>query len=491
MLGLWPVADIRAAEDAFMRHLPGEVLMQRAAAGVAAHAARVLPGVYGKRVALLVGAGHNGGDTLHAGARLAARGAQVTALLLSPDRAHAGGLAALLGASGRAMTALDSGGNATRAALRVVERSDLVLDGIVGIGGRGGLRPGAAALADEAWDSGAYRIAVDLPSGVDADTGEVPGEAFEADLTVTFGGRKPGLFVGAGRQYCGDVRLVDIGLGPHLPAPAVRALEAPDVAHLLPTPRPDDDKYSRGVVGVVAGSDRYTGAAVLCVGAAAHGGAGMVRYVGSAAEVVRSLLPHAVVSEDRPAKAGRVQAWAVGPGMGTDDAAMDLLCEVLAGDVPVLVDADGITMVARRPDLVRSRTAPTVLTPHDREFERIWGPVGPDRIAAARRAAADIGAAVLLKGDVTVIARPDGMVYLNLTGVPWLATAGSGDVLTGLGGGILASRAGGAGGAGADPAVGMACAAYVHGVAGELAGVGCDASDVLAAVPGALRQILE
>jgi hydroxyethylthiazole kinase-like uncharacterized protein yjeF len=494
MRGAWPVAVLRAAEQALMARVPEGALMQRAAAGLAAHCGRLLAagpaggpggpraagparggrGVYGAPVVLLVGAGNNGGDALYAGGRLARRGATVTAVLLAPERAHAGGLAALTAAGGRAVPT----GPAALAATRTAR---LVLDGIVGIGGSGGLRPAAAALVDAA--AGATVVAVDLPSGVDADTGAVPGVAVRAGVTVTFGGLKPGLLVGAGAEHAGEVRLVDIGLGPHLPPADVQVLDRTDVAELLPRPGPRDDKYTRGVAGVAAGSATYPGAGVLCTGAAVRGGAGMVRYAGTAADQVRARWPEAVVGEGRPSAAGRVQAWVVGPGIGTDDDAAELLRDVLGTDVPVLVDADGLTLVAKEPDLVRQRPAATVLTPHDREFERIAGPVGTDRVGAARRAAADLGAIVLLKGYATVVAGPDGPAYVNTTGTAWLATAGSGDVLSGLGGALLAG--------GLRPALAAAVAAYLHGLAGTLAagGVTTSAGGVLDALPGALRAV--
>jgi ADP-dependent NAD(P)H-hydrate dehydratase / NAD(P)H-hydrate epimerase len=456
-----------------MEAAPPGALMQRAAAGLAAECVRILRrGVYGTRVAILVGAGDNGGDALYAGARLAGRGGAVTAVLLAPDRAHRGGLAALRSAGGRAVPA--GSPDATGA----VSDAVLVIDGIVGIGGAGGLRPAAAELVRSV--SGTV-VAVDLPSGVDADTGAVDGEAVRADVTVTFGALKPGLLVGAGAEHAGDVRLVEIGLD--LPQPDLRVLDPADVARLLPTPGPRDDKYTRGVVGVAAGSSTYPGAGVLCTGSAVHGGAGMVRYAGSAAEEVRSRWPEAIVSEGKPSEAGRVQAWVVGPGIGTDDAAAGLLRDVLAQDVPVLVDADGLTLLAREPELARSRTAATVLTPHDREFERVAGPLGADRVGAARRAATELGVTLLLKGNATVVAGPDGVAYVNPTGTPWLATAGSGDVLSGLGGALLAG--------GLEPTLAGALAAYVHGLAGSIAsgGAATTAVGVLDALPDALRTV--
>jgi len=469
----FPVEVVRAAERAAMQAVPEGALMQRAAAGLAAECVRILrQGVYGTTVAVLAGAGDNGGDALYAGARLAARGAAVTAVLLSPDRAHPGGLTALRAAGGRVLPA------GSPAATEVVAAARLVLDGIVGIGGSGGLRPAAAGLV--AAVTGTV-VAVDLPSGVDADTGAVEGEAVRADVTVTFGMLKPGLLVGAGAEHAGDVRLVEIGLD--LPEPRLRVLDPADVARLVPRPGPRDDKYTRGVVGVAAGSSTYPGAGVLSTGAAVHGGAGMVRYAGGAAEHVRSRWPEAIVTEGKPSEAGQVQAWVVGPGIGTDDAAAGLLRDVLGQDVPVLVDADGLTLLAREPELVRSRTAPTVLTPHDREFERVAGPVGADRVGAARRAAAEMGVTMLLKGNATVVAGPDGFAYVNPTGTPWLATAGSGDVLSGLAGALLAG--------GVEPALAAALAAYLHGLAGSIAAGGAttSATGVLAALPAALRTV--
>ena len=473
MRAAFPVEVVRAAERAAMQAVPEGALMQRAAAGLAAECVRILrQGVYGTTVAVLAGAGDNGGDALYAGARLAARGAAVTAVLLSPDRAHPGGLTALRAAGGRVLPA------GSPAATEVVAAARLVLDGIVGIGGSGGLRPAAAGLV--AAVTGTV-VAVDLPSGVDADTGAVEGEAVRADVTVTFGAVKPGLLVGAGAEHAGDVRLVEIGLD--LPEPRLRVLDPADVARLVPRPGPRDDKYTRGVVGVAAGSSTYPGAGVLSTGAAVHGGAGMVRYAGGAAEHVRSRWPEAIVTEGKPSEAGQVQAWVVGPGIGTDDAAAGLLRDVLGQDVPVLVDADGLTLLAREPELVRSRTAPTVLTPHDREFERVAGPVGADRVGAARRAAAEMGVTMLLKGNATVVAGPDGFAYVNPTGTPWLATAGSGDVLSGLAGALLAG--------GVEPALAAALAAYLHGLAGSIAAGGAttSATGVLAALPAALRTV--
>jgi ADP-dependent NAD(P)H-hydrate dehydratase / NAD(P)H-hydrate epimerase len=449
VIGLYTAAQVRAAEQAVLAGLRPGALMQRAATGLATVCLQLLGRAHGVRAVLLVGSGDNGGDALFAGAVLAARGARVSAVLLAPDRAHADGLAAFQRAGGRV------------AGAESLARADLVLDGIVGIGGSGGLRPDAVELVRAAVAGPGLLVAVDVPSGVAADTGEVPGEAFPAQHTVTFGAVKTGLVVGQGRGYAGTVHLVDIGLDGHLPPPDAGQLTDDDAAAHLDPPSPDDDKYSRGVVGVVAGSATYPGAGVLCTGAALRTRPGLVRYAGTAAEGVRAAWPEAVVTAGRPGDAGRVQAWVVGPGMGTDDDARSVLAEVLRTDLPVVVDADGLTLVAQQPELVRDRSAPTVLTPHDREFARIAGDVGTDRVATARRGAAALGCTVLLKGDATVVADADGTAWVNATGTSWLATAGTGDVLAGILGALLAT--------GLPPGTAAATAAHVHGRAGQLA----------------------
>ncbi|MES5816396.1 NAD(P)H-hydrate dehydratase [Streptomyces sp. RG80] len=482
----YSVETVRAAERELMARLPEGALMQRAAAGLAAACADVLGRVYGRRVVLLVGSGDNGGDALYAGARLARRGAGVAAVLLSPERAHAGGLAALRRAGGVVLGgggmgdggAVGGGANAEDAILR----ADLVLDGIVGIGGKGGLRPEAAALGSVLETSRATVVAVDLPSGVDADTGEVRGAAIRADLTVTFGTHKPGLLVDPAREYAGSVRLVDIGLS--LPVEAeLEALQHADVARLLPVPSGESDKYRRGVVGIAAGSARYPGAAVLAVAGALRGGAGAVRYVGPAGDAVIARFPEALVSDQGPKRAGRVQAWVVGPGAGDDASAVG---EVLSADVPVLIDADGLRLADV--DAVRGRGAPTLMTPHAGEAAALLGVAREEvegaRLASVRELAGRYGATVLLKGSTTLVADSGGgAVRVNPTGTAWLATAGSGDVLSGLAGSLLA--------AGLSVVDAGSVAAYLHGLAGRFAADGSPvgAHDVADGIRGAWRDV--
>ncbi|WP_344863135.1 NAD(P)H-hydrate dehydratase, partial [Planomonospora alba] len=387
-----------------------------------------------------------------------------------------------------------AGGPAGRAGVpaevaRLVAAADLVVDGLVGIGGSGALREPYAALARIAADAPCDVVAVDVPSGVDASDGRVEGAAVRADVTVTFGALKTGLLVDPGAERAGRVEFVDIGLGPYLPDPDVAALTDEDAALLLPRPDARSDKYRRGVVGVVAGSRRYTGAAVLCVGGAVRGGAGMVRYAGVAEPVagVRARWPEAVVTELAPGEGvggvGRVQAWVLGPGLGTDADAFALARSVLSSDLPVLVDADGLTLAAEDRSLLR-RAAPTLLTPHAGELARLLG-VSRARIEArrlehVRRAARELGATVLLKGSTTLVAEEGRPVRVNPTGSPWLATGGTGDVLAGLAGALLA--------AGLSCYDAASCAAYVHGLAGREGPV--SAGDVAEALPAAARAVV-
>jgi ADP-dependent NAD(P)H-hydrate dehydratase / NAD(P)H-hydrate epimerase len=486
MRAAWRAADIRAGEKQLMASVPEGTLMQRAAAGLARRCASLLSergGIYGSRVFLLVGAGNNGGDAMYAGAMLARRGVAVSALLTAPDRAHKGGLDALRGAGGRVVPAVPS-------------IADLIMDGIVGIGAQGGLR-GAAAEAVEALrgvrdGSGQAPIvvSVDVPSGVDVDSGAVEGPSVRADVTVTFGCLKPALVVGPAAPLAGHVDVVDIGL-PWLDAPpAVWVPDADDIGRWWPRPAVTSDKYTRGVAGLATGSRLFPGAAFLSVSGALAGPVGMVRYAGVVGDDVARAHPSVVVSH-RVADTGRVQAWLCGCGLGTDERAQDELRAVLGSSVPVVLDADALTMLGDGvlATWLRRRDAPTVVTPHDREFTRIAGEqVGPHRVEAARELAGRLGVVVLLKGDRTVVATPDGTAWANPTGTAALASAGTGDVLAGLLVSLLAA------GLPADRAA--ISAAFVHGLAGRYAAgargdgpasvTAPDVADALPAVIGSL-----
>lgn len=477
MREVWTTGRIRAAEDVVLARTRPGALMRRAAFAVSVHAARMLREgtgcVSGCHVTLLVGAGNNGGDALWAGAFLRRRGVGVTAVLLAPEKAHAEGLAALRRAGGRVVTSQDVGD--------ALAAADLVIDGIVGLAARGGLRPDAAALVERVT---APILAVDLPSGVDPDTGAVQGPAVAAAATVTFGAYKPLHVLHPAASHCGGVHLVDIGLRPELGEPDLRVLDAADVAARLPLPRPDDDKYTQGVVGVAAGGSTYPGAAVLTTSGAVLTKSGMVRYAGSAADVVRARWPE-VIATGSLSDAGRVQAWVTGPGLGTGSGARDTVRDVLAADVPVIADADAVNILAAHPDLwdARDPSTPLVLTPHEREFARLAGDIGHDRVAAVTAAAKRFNAVVLLKGHSTVIADPDGQVFVHYTGRAWPATAGSGDVLSGIIGALLA--------AGITPSYAAACAAWLHDSAATYAASGApaSASAIAEAIPAAIREL--
>ena len=460
------VAEVREADARASASVGEAVLIARAAAAVARTAGallgrvggRVDGRVYGARVTVLAGSGHNGVDAIRAGVLLARRGAQVTVVRSSDrptDTLGEQAYADLRAAGGRTASGLPATGLTTSV--------DLVLDGMVGVGARGGLRGRAAELAGAI--AGLPTLAVDLPSGVDADTGAVgAGGAVRADVTVTFGARKPGLLLGAGTTHAGTVEVADVGLGLAGAPGALGALTDADVDALLPVPPDGADKYSRGVVGLLTGSPRYPGAGVLSTGGAVRGGAGYVRYLGGAPDAVRERFPTAVVG------GGRCDAHVAGSGAGTDEAARDRVRELLAGDAPLVLDADGLAVGA---DALRGRRAPTLITPHAGEFRRLTGvdPAG-DPLGSALAAARDLGVTVLLKGGVTVIAAPDGTARINLTGCPWLSTAGTGDVLSGACGAILAALVK----RGHDPATvardAGAAAAHLHGRAGWLASEG-------------------
>jgi hydroxyethylthiazole kinase-like uncharacterized protein yjeF len=451
------VGQVRAAEATLLAQVPDGALMQRAAAGLAASVVDLLGGAYGRRVLLLVGSGDNGGDALYAGAMLARRGARVEVVAVA-DAVHEAGLAALRAVGGRQVE------------LGAVSAPDVVLDGIVGIGGRPGLRDRAAEAVRAV--VGVPMVAVDVPSGVDVDTGRLDGDHVRADLTVTFGTHQVCHLVEPAASACGVVQLVDIGLD--LPDAAVTALQQDDVAALLPRPGEDAQKYTRGVVGVRAGSQRYPGAGVMSASGAACGLAGMVRYAGGAPEAVLAAHPEVVVGE------GRVQAWVV--GSGGDDQAADWLAAAVGDDVPLVVDADALQ------HLTAPVGRPALLTPHAGELAAMLGidrtEVEADQLACVRRAAREYAATVLLKGHHTLVAEPDGRVRVSTTGTPWLAVAGAGDVLGGLCGALLA--------AGLSTYDAGSVGAWLHGAAATYASQGgpISAPSVALALPPVMASLL-
>ncbi|MDP4014667.1 MAG: NAD(P)H-hydrate dehydratase [Candidatus Nanopelagicales bacterium] len=496
----YDVESVRVAESETIKLVSADTLMQRAARALQRTVFSILRenrgAVAGSRVVLIVGSGNNGGDALFCGALLARRGVVVNAIALS-DEIHPAAARALARQGGRIRGAGSEGEVA--AATSLVRAADVILDGIVGIGGRGALREPAATLARAAAASNALRVAVDIPSGVDPDTGAVADRdaVFTADVTVTFGCLKPGLVLPPGRERAGMVEVADIGIQRQLASlPSVRLLEHGDVTPYVAAPREEDHKYTHGVAGIVAGSSQYPGACHLVVGGARHSGVGMVRVFDrgdGVADAVISRFPDVVAirGSEPPGADSRVSAWAIGPGAGTGPETAELVESLLYSDLPVVIDADALTIVARREDLRRrisDRPVPTVLTPHEGEFARLGFDLSASRVEAAKQAAAALGAIVLLKGAGTVIAGPTGAVYVDPVGPPDLATAGTGDVLSGLIAGILARDHH----LPSDPLRQVAAAVYLHGLAARLAvasGRPLTAWDLVQAVPDTVAQL--
>ena len=508
MIQAWSTDAVYAAERALMATLEDGELMARAVEGLAGVAAARLEESGGRSVAALVGPGNNGADALYAVARLAEAG--WNALAVHSDTVHEG-----------ARAAAEAAGVVLTTDPRGLAEADVVLDGILGIGARPGLPQWAAgwlaALAESA-----HVIAVDLPSGHDPMGGELDPDGVFADETVTFSVAKPVHLLPPTEQACGLLTVVDIGLTLD-DEPVVRRLDHDDVAGLWPVPVASDDKYSRGVLGVVAGGESYTGAAVLSVTAAVEAGCGMVRYVGTPTPttLVRAAVPEAVHG------AGRVQAWVVGPGLDVASRAagakaqLDVAREALAGAEPVVVDAGGLDLLDAEV-LAQRSDAVTLLTPHAGECARLLTRLGgvpestnrsisgqggvPEStnrsisgrrevtredvearpLAHARALAELTGATVLLKGATTLVVPPgpDAVAWSQCDAPPWLATAGAGDVLAGLLGTLLA--------AGLPADVAGALGALVHGVAADRANPGgpVRALAVAHGIPAAVAHLL-
>lgn len=482
MIEAWESPGVYAAEEALMATLPEGALMARAVEGlVAVTLARVTEmsaGHHGAlRVVGLIGTGNNGADALYALAHLAEAGVATAAV--TTDRVHEGAQEAARQAGVTVASGVDT--------TDLVAEADIVIDGVLGIGGRPEV-PGFARDWIEAIPAEAYVIAVDLPTGADpAGRAGDPAGVF-ADETVTFSVLKPVHLLPVTAPRCGRVTVVDIGLEIES-APAAASLTRDDVSSLWPVPGPTDDKYSRGVLGVIAGSDDFPGAGVLSVTAAATG-VGMVRYVAPRrpSDLVLAAVPEAVHGLDR------VQAWVIGSGLASDLARLDAEQRAateaaLASDTPVLIDAGGLDLLASI-DLGMRRGRPTLLTPHAGECARLLGvprgAVEADPLGHARELAERTGAVVLLKGAVTIVVSPDDDVpVLAQSDAPsWLATAGSGDVLAGVIGALLAT--------GLDPRTAAALGALVHGVAADDANPGgpIRALDIAQQIPRTVARLL-
>ena len=448
---LYTAAEMRAAEERYPGY-PDTVpeLMERAGGAVAREAMLAFPAA--TRFACVCGGGSNGGD-----GRVAAR---------------------VLREAGYVADEVDDG----------LDDYDVVVDALFGTGFHGAPRPDAAAAIERINDSRAAVVSVDLPSGVDASTGEIAGAVVDADLTVTFHAPKVGLAVAPGRFHSGRVVVADIGLAAS-PTEITRATSA--LLDVVPRRGPGDTKYSSGSVLVVGGQPGMTSAACLTAMASLRADAGYVTLAvpspSLATAEALALEPVKVGWEDGDAvktiaaAAERAGALALGPGLGRGPGRRELVRAVLEGlEVPAVVDADALFAL----EPVR-RAAPTVLTPHAGELARLldressW--VGEHRIEAAREAAARFGATVLLKGEDTLVVSPEGLVVVCDLGPPALATAGTGDVLTGVVASFLSK--------GLDAATAAAAAAIAHGRAATLAGHGAGlvASDLLELLPAALE----
>ncbi len=459
---------------------PEAVLVERAGAAVARHALAMLGGAYGRRVVVVCGRANNGADGRVAARRLRARGVGVDLLVL---------------ADGVAEPALE----------RALARADLAIDGMFGTGFHGALEGDAAIVARALAASAIPTLAIDIPSGVDGTTGAVHGEAVCASATVCFAALKPGLLFEPGVHHAGRVRVVGIGIDPASGtdgSPRLNVLETPDLR--LPRRAAEGHKWSAGAF-VVGGSTGMTGAPMMAALAAARSGAGMVvcgvpgvdaaARAGGSEIVTRALAQTpagglaAEAADQVLGDAERFRAIAVGPGLGREPETQIAVRRLVAEcPVAIVVDADGLNALAADPEALYGRRAAglplAILTPHAAEYARLAGTeVGTDRVLAARNLAARLGAVVLLKGPGTVIAAPDGEAVINRTGSPALATAGTGDVLTGIITGLLA--------AGASPFDAAATGAYVHGRAAAAADTGDDlvATDLIGALHPTLAAL--
>jgi len=437
-------ADVQAAVAKELESGRPDRLLRKAAAGLAVVCAGELQqrygAVYGRRVVLLVGTGKNGADALLAGIRLRRRGVQIAAVLIG-DHAYEPGVDQLLAAGGRIVSVGD-----VDAAQHALDSAELVVDGIIGESGVGGLRGRAAELV-AAIPPAAPVIAVDLPSGIDPDTGEIHGVAARADITVTFGAWKACTMLPPASNIVGELRFVDVGLPEIGAQPIARRLSSRDIRARWPVPPRVAHKYTRGVLGIVAGSDTYPGAAVLAVlGAVQSGAAGIARFIGPPGVTTQVLT---TVPESVPG-IGKVQAWLLGSGVEDDEDQDKAITEALTSGLPCVVDAGALeACVQRRLNSERAARADRILlTPHAGEMARIMGWLGQPITRAEIEArplhyghavARALDVTVLVKGPTTIIVEPSGFAASQAEAPPWLATAGAGDVLAGLAGALMAA----------------------------------------------------
>ena len=489
----------RAAQQ---RGIAAVDLMERAGAAVARACVDLLGGTYGRRAVVLCGKGNNGGDGYVAARHLARWGVRVAAIALEDPSVLRGPA----GANARRLTAeTDARLRRSSPALleRELARADVAIDALFGTGFRG-VPEGEVAEAIEAVNASLLPVvSVDIPSGVDGATGAAPGAVIRADLTVTFGAAKTGAVLLPGAEYAGDVRVVDIGFPDDLLPDSCGLTEPDDVVGVLPERATDGHKKASGTLVIVAGSRRMTGAVRLLAHAAGRIGAGyvVVAVPASILPVVQLgltetvFLPLAETADGTVAPAAHdavlealagADALAMGPGLSTNADTQAFVRGVLReSPVPVVLDADGLNAFAGDEELLADRKTEVVLTPHLGELARLSGGHDGDRLTAARALAARTNGVALVKGSRTAIAAPDGSARINPTGSPFLATAGTGDVLTGTIGGLVA--------AGLPPFDAAWAGAYLHGLAGILAGEGFGegtlAGDVAERLPAAIDLV--
>lgn len=410
------IEQMRTAEARAFAEQPDIDLMGTAAAAIVS-VARVL--VQRGPVVIAVGPGNNGGDGLFAAATLAAD--REVLIWLAMGAGHEAGLASAHEAGCREVDAVE--------AMEALDDATLVIDAVLGIGGRAGLPDDVATFAEAASALGVPVLAVDLPSGLDTDSGDAH-PSFRATCTVTFAAPKPCHVMGEAAVRCGDLVVVDIGVD--VGDTGLRVAEESDVARWWPVPGATSQKYSRGVVGLDSGSAHYPGAALLNCAGALHAGPGMVRYLGGASQdLVVSTFPSVVAAD------GRVQAMVLGSGWGDLEDARQRLHTAVGRGVPLVLDADALSLLPV--DLPEG----SLLTPHAGELARMLGvarqDVEADPVGSARDAAQRFGATVLLKGATQYVATPAGRLTIAVGGPAWTAQAGSGDTLAGICGTLLAA----------------------------------------------------
>ena len=509
-------AEMRALDHAAIdeRKIPSLRLMENAGRAVVLEMQRQFGPLRGKTVTVVSGKGQNGGDGFVIARMLRERGSQARVLLLPPPSALVGDAATTLRKykrrGGRTYHVLDDP-SASRVVEPLLRESDFLVDAIFGTGLNAPVQGLAAGVISLMNQSGRPIVAVDLPSGLDADSGQILGIAIQASLTVTLARPKRGLYIGDGPNIAGRIRVGDIGIPPELVAIAKIPLKLLDPASLrifLPKRKRAAHKGSFGHAGIIAGSSGKTGAAAMAALGALRSGAGLVtvaipqglntvleaKLLEAMTFPVAGTPSHGLAKDSKESLlefAASKTAVAIGPGIGREPETVGLVLELLTEiKHPLVLDADGINALAGHAHILRRAQAPVILTPHPGEMARLLGAsvadVQNDRLGVAGRFAREFNVHVVLKGAGTVLAGPDGSLAVNPTGNPGMATGGTGDVLTGMIVGLLAQGL---------SSWGAACTGtYLHGLAGDLAAarrgeVGMLARDLLETIPEAIRDL--